>query len=215
MIYLFAGDDTKRKVLNYEKFLESLDSNIEVFFINKKDFDNEQIESFYSGEGLFFSKCAVIFSDVLEKEEILNFILEKLNFLGESNNIFVFLENKLDKTIIDDFKKARAELNIFELSKEKKEKFNNFLLSYAFEDKDKLNLWIYFRQAIDKGVGMEELTGVLHWKIKDMILKKNFRKYSKIELQNIANKLSYLLPEARKNGYDAESVFEQFLLEIF
>lgn len=215
MIYLFAGDDTKKKILNYEKFLESLNNDIEFFFINKKDFIYDQIESFYSGEGLFFSECVIVFSNILEKEEILDFVIEKLKFFSESKNIFVFVENKLDKKTIDSFKKARAELNIFELPKEKKEKFNNFLLANAFGDRDKLNLWIYYRLAIDKGVGMEELIGVLHWKIKDMILKKNFRKYSKIELQNIDNKLSYLLPEARKEGYDAEIVFEKFLLEIF
>jgi len=48
-----------------------------------------------------------------------------------------------------------------------------------------------------------------------MILKKDFRKFSEVELKNFISKLSYLLPEARKAGLDAESVFEQFLLEAF
>ncbi len=70
-------------------------------------------------------------------------------------------------------------------------------------------------QAMDKGVGMEELVGVLFWKAKDMLLKKNFSKFSEVELQAFASKLSYLLPKARKEGLDDESVFEQFLLEAF
>ena len=48
-----------------------------------------------------------------------------------------------------------------------------------------------------------------------MILKKNFGKFSELELKNFAAKLSYLLPEARKTGLDAESAFEEFLLEAF
>ena len=88
-------------------------------------------------------------------------------------------------------------------------------MANALGNKDKLNLWIYFRQAIDRGVGMEELIGVLFWKAKDMILKRNFSKFSLPELQNFTSKISYLLPEARKEGLDAESVFEQFLLEAF
>ena len=138
-----------------------------------------------------------------------------MELISESQNDFVFIESKLNKPILDAFRKARAELNIFELPKEKKEKYDNFILAYDFEKRDKLNLWIHFRQAMDKGVGMEELIGVLFWKAKDMILKKNFGKFKEEEINNFANKLSYLLPEARKEGIDAESAFEKFLLEAF
>ena len=72
-----------------------------------------------------------------------------------------------------------------------------------------------FRQAVDLGVGLEELTGVLFWKAKDMLLKNNFRKLSEKELKNLTSKISYLLPEARQKGIDAEIAFEQFLLEVF
>ena len=95
------------------------------------------------------------------------------------------------------------------------ERFNNFLLANALENRDKFNLWIYFRQALENEAGMEELVGILFWKAKDMLLKKSFSKFSESELKNFASKLSYLLPEARKQGKDAESVFEQFLLEAF
>lgn len=215
MIYIFTGDDSKRKILNYEKFVNSLGSDIETFSISKNDFNQMQIESFYSGAGLFFDKCLVIFSNIFEREEIRDFILEKLELMGTSSNIFVFLEGKLNKPILDEFRKARAELNIFELPKDKKERYNNFLLADAFGMRDKLHLWIYFRQAMDVGVGMEELIGVLFWKAKDMLLRKNFSKFTEEELKNFAGKLSYLLPEARKKGIDDETAFEQFLLEAF
>jgi hypothetical protein len=215
MIYLFCGDDVKNKYSSYEKFIKSIPTGTDIFFIGKNDFDPIQTESFYSGSGLFFTKCIVVFTNIFEKEENLDFVLEKLNLMGESENIFVFLEGKLDKPTLDAFKKARAELNVFELPKEKIEKFNNFLLTNALEDRDKLNLWIYFRQAIENGGAMEELVGILFWKAKDMLLKKNFRKFSETELKNFASKLSYLLPKARKEGKDAESVFEQFLLDAF
>ncbi|MFA6585948.1 MAG: hypothetical protein WCS86_02180 [Candidatus Paceibacterota bacterium] len=215
MIYLFCGEDAKNKHIAYEKFLKSVFSDVEVFFIGKNDFDKVQVESLYSGSGLFFEKCVVVFTNIFEKEETLDFILEKLDLMNQSPNIFIFLEGKLNKPILDEFKKARAEINVFELPKEKKEKYDNFLLASAFGQRDKLHLWIYYRQAMDVGVGMEELVGVLFWKAKDMLLKKDFKKFSEIELQNFAGKISYLLPEARKNGLDAETVFEQFLLEAF
>jgi len=85
----------------------------------------------------------------------------------------------------------------------------------SFANKNKFQLWLHFREAMDVGVRMEELVGILFWKVKDMLLKKNFQKFSEIELKKIAEKIPCLLPEARKTGMDDESVFEQFLLEIF
>ncbi|HBB54044.1 TPA: hypothetical protein DEQ22_01800 [Candidatus Nomurabacteria bacterium] len=215
MLYLFSGDNVKEKNLSYEKFIKSLPPGMETFSVNGNDFNPTQIESFYSGSSLFSPISAVLFRDVLEREEVRDFILDKLNPMSQSDNSFIFVEGKLNKSVLDAFKKARAEINVFELPKEKKEKFDNFLVANAFSQKDKLNLWIYFRQAVDKGVGMEELIGVLFWKIKDMILKGNFSKFSEEQLRDFAARLSYLLPQARKKGVDAESAFEKFLLEAF
>ncbi len=220
MIYLFAGDDAKNKILNYEKFMRSLPgqagiNSTEIFFITRNSFNPPQVESFYSGASLFSPVSAVIFQGIFEHEETRNFILDKLKLIGDSLNTFVFLEGKLSKPNLDAFKKARAELNVFELPKEKKEKYDNFLVANAFANKDKLNTWIYFRQAVDIGVSLEEIVGVLFWKIKDLLLRKNFSKFTEEQLKNHAARISYLLPEARKAGLDAESALEQFLLEAF
>ncbi len=215
MIYLFTGDDTKSKIISSEKFVKQLPESTEKLFISRNNFDPMQIESLYSGASLFSPISAVIFQNIFDHEETRDFVLEKLPLMGESANSFVFLEGKLNKPILDAFKKARGEMNIFELPKEKKEKYDNFLVANAFSQKDKLNTWIYFRQAMDRGVGMEEIVGVIFWKIKDMLLKKNLGKFSEVELKNSASRLSYLLPEARKKGQDAETAFEQFLLEAF
>ena len=112
-------------------------------------------------------------------------------------------------------REAEDKLTTFKLPSEKNEKFNSFLLANAFGSGDKLNLWIYFRLAIEKGVSLEELVGILFWKMKDMLIKKNFSKFSEAKLKDSASRLSYLLPEARKGGRDAESALEQFLLEVF
>ena len=215
MLYLFCGNDVKSKRSSYEKFINSISSSTEKFFISRNNFNKMELESLYSGASLFSLLSTTVFENIFEYEENRDFILERLNLMGESPNYFVFLEGKLNKSILDAFKKVHAKFNIFELPKEKTEKFNNFLVANAFGQKDKLNMWIYFRLALNQGVGMEELIGVLFWKIKDMIIKKDFRKFSEEQLKNYVSKLSYLLPQARKEGHDAESVFEQFLLEVF
>ena len=215
MIYLFSGDDSKKKLSNYEKFIKTLPKETEIFPVSRNNFNPMQVESFYSGASLFSPISTIIFEGILEQGEMRDFVLEKLKLMRDSNNSFIFVEGELNKSILEAFKKTGAEINVFELPKEKIKKFDSFLIANAFVNKDKLNTWIYFRQAMDYGVPMEELTGVLFWKIKDMILRKNFSKFTEEELKNFVAKISYLLPKARKEGKDTESAFEQFLLEVF
>ena len=215
MLYLFSGDDAKSKTSSYEKFAKTLPGDMETFFISKNNFDPIQIESLYSGSSLFSALNTVVFENIFEYEETRNFVLEKLKFMSQSGNSFIFLEGKLNKPILDAFKKLDAKINIFESPKEKKDKFDNFSVANAFANGDKFNTWIYFRQAVDLGASLEEITGILFWKTKEMILKKNFSKFKEEQLKTFAVRLSYLLPEARKKGQDAESALEQFLLEAF
>lgn len=215
MIYLFLGNDTKNKLNTHQKFVKSNSSGIDVVSISRNDFNPMQIESLYSSNSLFSNKSMILFSNILDYMDERDFILSKLSMLSESDNVFVFLEDKMSKPTFDLFKKVKANIETFELPKIKTERFDNFLIANAFANKDRLNVWIYFRQAVDRGVIMEELSGVLFWKMKDLLLKKNFSKFKEVELKKYIARLSYLLPEARKEGMDAESVFEKFLLEAF
>lgn len=212
MIYLFIGDDVKNKIKSYENLLSKL-ADLPLYAINRNNFDSTMIESFYSGANLFDPKSVILFSNILEDNNT-SFILENLENFQKSENIFIFNEGKLLKVTLDKFTKVGSQINIFELKKEQKEKFNNFLLADAFSMRDKIKLWLYYRQAVDIGVSLEELSGVLFWKVKDMILNKRFLKYKEEELKNINFKLSTLLAEARKEGKDDEAIFEKFILEV-
>lgn len=213
MIYLFHGDDFQKKNKSYDDFISSVDG--EIIFIERNNFSPVEIESLHKSSGLFAQKFNIVLKNILDKEEIADFLLERLEDIAISANNFIFVESKLKKDVLDLFKRSKAQIYNFDLKNIKKENFNSFLLANAFGDRDKLKLWIYFRQAREKDVSLEELVGVLFWKAKDMILKKNFLKFKKEELQNIAKNLSYLLPKARREGKDDEACFEQYLLEIF
>ena len=226
MIHIFSGNDTDKKRVAYDKFMIALPEHTEIFFIGGSDFDREQVESFYSGAGLFFKKCAVVFNDIFEKSEAADFLLKNLDKLASSDSTFVFLEGKLAKTTSDAFKNAGAKMNIFEIEKVKGrygtggdngsgngEKFNGFILANALGERNKLLLWINFCRAMEEGMELEPLVGILFWKAKDMLLKRNFSKFSEEELKELAGRISTLLPEARSKGMDAEAAFEEFLLE--
>lgn len=215
MIYIFAGDNADLKIGSYKNFLKTVDKDTEVFQINRKNFDEIFIESMYSGEGLFFKKSLVVFNSILEKGNAQDFILKNLEMLSSSLNDFVFLEGMLLKSLTNKFEKAGARVEMHKLPKSSFEKYNNFLLADALGNKDKLRLWLHYRQAVDLGVGLDELSGVLFWKVKDMILKKNFFKFKEEQLVKMAGGLSSLLPRARMKGVDTEVEFEIFLLNAF
>lgn len=213
MLYLFTGDDLERKNIAITKFIEALPEELPRFYIERGNWNPFQLESLYSTPGLFFKKSTTILTSLFDHEEAREFVLEKLEALANSQNIFIVKEGPLKKAITDQFKKVRAKIEVFEKEKDRKEKFNTFLLANSLGDRDKLHLWLNFRAAIATDVSLEELTGVLFWKVKDMLLKKNFGKYKKEELEKILMELSFLLPQARSAGRDAESALEEFLLE--
>ena len=245
MIYIFTGDDTFKKRKAYQDFLsfflkkeeteekepktESLknkdfktrnpenskSSNTEKFFFSDRNFNKDQIKMLISGGGLFSKKTVVIIENSLEKEETKDFILKNLQDMADSPNDFVFIEDKQQKAVLDEFIEKGAEVNRFEVDHKAEERkhFNVFALADAFSTRNKLLLWMLFRQALEKEIPLEELAGVLFWKAKDMLLKKSYGKYSEKELQDFASTISYLLPKARKEGKDAETAFEQFLLD--
>ncbi|HEU0086017.1 MAG TPA: hypothetical protein VFQ59_03645 [Candidatus Paceibacterota bacterium] len=215
MIHFLCGDDAVKKRAEYDKLIKSLPKGTEMFFIRSNEFDRVQAESLYRGAGLFFSRCAVVLDGVMEREEPSSFLTKNLKEIADSENIFIFLEGKHPKVTLDIFKKAGAKVSVFEVEKKKENaKFNSFALANAFGVRDRLSLWIGFRQAMEAGMELEPLAGILFWKVKDMLLKKQFGKYTEAELQHFAEKISYLLPESRRQGRDAESAFEQFLLEV-
>ena len=215
MIYLFSGNDTTGRRNAYNKLIKSFPKGIEIFSFEENNIDQAQVESFYSGSGLFFEKCVVVFRDSLEKKENSDFLLKNLDSMTSALNTFIFLEGKQNKPILDVFKKAGGKIELFENDKNKGsgEKFNSFILANALGERDKLSLWINFCRAKEAGVEIEALSGILFWKVKDMILKKNFSKFSEAELKTLSSKIACLIPESRKEGKDTESLFEEFLLE--
>ncbi len=216
MLHLFSGEDIEKKRAAYDRLMISLPEGTEIFHISARNFDPVRIESFYSSSSLFSGKSALVFEDILEGKEEKEFLFSRLDKLAASENVFIFLEGKLGKPVLGLFEKAGGEVNIFSLPRnESGQKFNSFALANALCERNKLSLWLNFCRAREAGIELEPLSGILFWKVKDMLLKRNFHKFSEKELKELAGKISLLLPKARALGRDAEAAFEEFLLEAF
>ncbi|HWA32157.1 MAG TPA: hypothetical protein VG694_01770 [Candidatus Paceibacterota bacterium] len=215
MIHFLYGEDRGARNSALEKILDSLPEGTEIFRLDKETFDPDSFENFFSSSGLFFKKCTVVLSEVLASERNESFVSGKLDLIKDSANVFVFLEDAPAKATLAAFEESGAKIAEFAKVKEKKERFNSFVLANALGSRDRLGLWLGFRQAMMHGAALDELAGVLFWKAKDMILRGNFRLFSKDELVNISGRMASLLPEARRRGEDDEASFERFILEAF
>ena len=159
MIHLFYGNDIDKRRTAYEKLFNKQKSSF--FLMNDFDFNKEEFENLIYASGLFVDKYFIILENVLEKDEIKEFILKKLKDLSESNNNFVFIEQSLSKNIVDKFKKYTENIKLFDLPKTiPKGRFHLFDLTDVLGKKDKKGLWILFQKAINSGIIPDEIIGI-------------------------------------------------------
>jgi hypothetical protein len=157
--------------------------------------------------------------------------------IADSENVFVFLETDLKADRLKSFEKLAEKVQKFSLPAKKgkdRPEFNIFSLSEALGRKDKKTLWKLYRLAIDESFPPEEISGVLFWQIKSMIVAgeaktaaqsglspfvfakaRNFLKnYSIAELKKNSSRLVSIYHDSRRGISDFEVGLERFILEL-
>ena len=184
-------------------------------FMSDLDFDENKFIELISSNSLFAEKFSVILNNVLEDKDIKSFIFNKLDDIKNSENIFVFLENKALKDTLAKFEKVEAEIKKFELSTGKiasVKEFNIFSLADAFGRRDKKNAWLIFQEAVAKNIAPEAISGMIFWKIKTLILSKS-KFFSDLELKKMSSKLISIYHESRRSNQEPLINLEKFILE--
>src|SRR5258708_6593211 len=100
MIYFYYGTDTEKGRGKSYELVESLRKkkpDASFFKISSENFDQNLLDSYIGGQGLFVSKSIVLLDRLSEKKEIKEQFLDKLKEIAESENIFVVYEGKIDK----------------------------------------------------------------------------------------------------------------------
>ena len=239
MIYFFYGADSDARRRATENLLNrfSLEGEFALFQMGDLDLDLEKIEEFSSARGLFQKLLVVVINDVLSRTETENILVKHLPMLAESPNVFIVSEPRPHINFIHTAKKLALEAREFPLSKSQREPFNNFLVSDAFGRRDRKGAWLSLMRAVARGVSGEEITGVLFWQIKNMLLvKKSLRlseiapeklnlkpfvfhkardfagRFSENELQNANSALVDLIHLGRRRGEELLVGLELFLL---
>lgn len=217
MIYLFHGSDFEKVRQKEESLRGALlkkRPDAPVFRFKAEDFSQSQFEEVMRSQGLFENKYIVILDRTFENAEAKDFILRSLKELKELPHIFILLEKKIDKASLTRIEKQAEEVRQFsDEAKSKKEKFNIFSLTFAFEYRDKRKLWILYQSARKNAVP-EEIHGILWWKLKTMLVSGKNGKYSVPELRKMASELISMYHEAHRGLFEFDLALERFILKV-
>ena len=218
MIYLMYGTDIDSALKKAQATIASLQKKKpDASFVKVENNGQESLplDEYIGGQGLFEHKQLIFFDRVLENKKVAGDILDRLAEMGKSENIFIFLEGALTKAVLAKFEK-RAE-KIQEYAKVKTEgktdKFDVFSLTNALGMGDKKQLWMLYRGVQEEGTVAEQIHGLLFWKVKDMLVKKQFRAYEETMLKEMSSELVSMYHDAHRGLCDFSLALEAWILK--
>ena len=206
MIYLLYGNDHKKKSI----YLKKLCKDSEPIFVSEKNVTKEMIFEYANSVSLFGEYDSFVF-DGLIKDDIITFSDKELQSLKDSLTTFIFLEEKLLAPVIKKYKKYSEIEDFTTLVSKQAPKINTFSIADAFGRRDKVGAWVLYREAVSLGIASEEISGIIFWKIKTMILS-GTQSFSKEELKRYSSELVSLYHKAHRGESDFVIGLEQFIL---
>ena len=239
MIYLFYGQDidqARRKANGVVESLLKKRPDASLFRLDSDTWQDSAFDEYVGGQGLFSQKYIVVLDRLFEKKELKEYVVERLKILKASDNIFIILENSLDKATLTKFEKNAEKIQAFgeEKAEIKKKDFNLFAMTDALGARNQKRLWTLYQQALQHDVVSEELHGILFWQVKSMLLvvlskdakesglnpfvytkAKNYAKnFTLPELKNISSQLVKMYHQVHRGEADFEASLEKFFLQI-
>lgn len=205
MIYILVGNDFKKK----NAYIKKLGGGEVPVVLSLEEKPKEAILYYSESVNLFGNSPSIIVEDFLKTD--LTFKSEEWAMLKESKTPFFFLEDKLTSTEINKLKKY-AVIETFETKASvEKLKSNTFNIADSFAKKDKMNTWLLYKEAVSRGSSPEEISGILFWKVKTLLLNGS-QVFSKEELKCFSSELVSLYHMAHLGKKDFVIGLEQFIL---
>jgi len=206
MIYILVGNDIKKR----SAYLKTLLKNREVIQLTQGGVSKESLIGYAQSQNLFGDSPTILMENFLH-DGVTLLSAKDLTLLQESTSIFIFLEDTLKAVDEKKYKKYAAIEHFSEKVVASSPKFNTFVITDAFGRHDKISTWILCREALEKGVEPEAISGLLFWKIKTMMLGNN-NLFTKDELKNQSSAIVSLYHRAHRGECDFGIGLEQFIL---
>jgi DNA polymerase III delta subunit len=239
MIYLLWGKDflgSRKKLRELVDFFRAKTNDLGVFRVESDDFEQARFEELIKGQTLFGGKYVVVCNKILENSPASAFVEKKIEKIAESQNVFLFVEEEMDKDLLALFGQHGKKIQEFKQGRTLAEKglnfgkFNPFAIGDALANKNKARTWILFQQALLNGVSAEEIFYKIVWQIKMLLLakknatnglnpfvaKKNLaaaKNFTEQDLEDCSFSLLKIYHDCRRGLEEFETGLEKFLVK--
>ncbi|MCK5021833.1 MAG: hypothetical protein KAR54_01120 [Candidatus Pacebacteria bacterium] len=188
MFYCLHGDDienSRKKLHSLLGLLFSKKPDAGFFKIDIDNFSEGKLDELLLGQGLFEKKYIVQLDALFEDKGSTLFLQKRLEDIKESENIFIFIEQKINKPILKKLEKYATKIQEFSLKKQIGRKFvtenenfnikdfNIFDIADAFGNRKKKDLWVLYQKTRMRNIPPEEVSGILFWQLKSMFQSQN------------------------------------------
>lgn len=238
MFYLIVGNDIKKSEAKLKNLVESIlnkNKQAEVFNLDDENFSQKYFEELLVSQGLFSNLYVVKSRGLWGSKEGSEWLLEYISEIKKSANVFIFIEEILDKKI---FKKLESKAEqVWEFDGKDKIKIDDkfiFSIGEAFGARDRKKLWLAVAKAKLKDIPAEivfwqiinslrNITAVLLQadlkilKLHPFVISKaktQAQNFTPEEAQNLLTKLFNLYHDSRRGGLDLYDRLERFSLEV-
>jgi DNA polymerase III delta subunit len=173
MLYVIHGTDIEKSREKSHALFEALKAkkpDASAGTITAEEITIDKLDELTQTQGLFENKQIIFMDRTLENKDVREVMLEKIDAIAESPNIFIFFEGKLTKDVLKKLEKRAEKITEYEATEEKKESGSFFHLADALAAKDKKALWVGLREALEGDAAPEEIHGILFWQAKSLAL---------------------------------------------
>ncbi len=174
MLYVIHGTDVEKAREKSHALFEALKAkkpDASAGMVRGEEVTPERIEEWTQTQGLFENKQIIFLDRTLEVPDIREVMLDKIDAIQESPNIFIFFEGKLTKEVLKKLEKRAEKITEYESTAPAAKKEGSFFaLADALGSRDKKALWVLLREALDEDAAPEEVHGILFWQAKALAL---------------------------------------------
>ena len=233
MLHVYFGNDTTHVRQKAFDFIRTLSGEkTDVTAITAEGYEEGMIIDVAEGVSLF-GEGQVFLVDTLSEDQTAFISLQShVETMQTSSHNFVIIERAL--TAAEKKVMTKHAATIEEITAEKKERFNAFLLTEALLRKDKKSLWLLLTEAWREGLSNEEIIGILFWQVKIVRLaektksaeeadqkpfvyskaKRALSMFKKGEANQISRELLALYHEGHAGKVDTSIALEQWVLKL-
>ena len=163
MLYVIYGTDThkaRKKLHELLDLAEKKRPGAEIFKITSENWGEAQFDELLVSRGLFEQKYTVVLDNLFEKKDIKDYVMDRLEEVAGSEQIFLILDGKIDAPSLKALEKHAKQVQGFAKAESSKPAYNIFSITDGLLQKDKKRLWVSYLDFLRKGAAPEEIHGI-------------------------------------------------------